>query len=114
MPQERHMIDLISSNLDQLAALCREYRIRRLDLFGSAATGAFNPETSDIDVIADLGEYELGVTRRFMGFADALEALFGRDVDILTEPMIQNPCFRQAVEEQRVDLYEARDRQEAA
>lgn len=108
------MISLISDNLDQIAALCREYRIRNLDLFGSASSGAFDPETSDVDLIADLGEYEPGVSDRFFDFADALEALFGKKVDLLTEPMIRNPYFRQAVEEQRVNLYEARDRQAAA
>lgn len=108
------MIALVSDNLDQIAALCREYGIRKLDLFGSAATGAFDPETSDIDLIADLGEYEPGVTRRFFAFADALEGLFGRKVDLLTEAQIQNPYFRQAIEEQRTHLYEARDRQAAA
>jgi len=108
------MISLISDNLDQIAAICREYRIRKLDLFGSASSGAFDPETSDVDLIADLGEYEPGVARRFFRFADALEVLFGREVDVLTEPMIRNPYFRQAVEEQRVNLYEARDPEAAA
>jgi predicted nucleotidyltransferase len=107
------MIALVSDNLDRIAELCREYRIRKLDLFGSAATSAFDPETSDVDVIADLGEYEPGVARRFFRFADALEELLGRDVDVLTEPMIKNPYFRYAVEKQRVNLYETRDRQAA-
>ncbi|HEU0164907.1 MAG TPA: nucleotidyltransferase domain-containing protein [Thermomicrobiales bacterium] len=108
------MIALISDNLDQIVELCREYRIRKLDLFGSAATGAFDPETSDVDFIADLGEYERGVSKRFFRFADALEELLGRDVDVLTEPMIKNPYFRYAVEKQRVSLYEARDREAVA
>ncbi len=108
------MIALISDNLEAIATLCREYRIIKLDLFGSASSGAFDPETSDVDLIADLGEYERGVSNRFFRFADALEALFGRKVDLLTESMIRNPYFRQAVEEQRVNLYETRDRQAAA
>ncbi len=108
------MIALISDNLEAFAALCREYRILKLDLFGSASSGAFDPETSDVDLIADLGEYERGVSNRFFRFADALQALFGRKVDLLTESMIRNPYFRQAVEEQRINLYEARDREAAA
>jgi predicted nucleotidyltransferase len=49
------MISLITDNLDAIRALCRQYGIRRLDLFGSAATGAFDPDTSDLDFVVDLG-----------------------------------------------------------
>lgn len=108
------MIALIADNMERVAALCREYGIRKLDLFGSAATGSFDPETSDIDLIADLGGYEPGVARRFYRFTMALEELFGRRVDILTEPMIRNPYFRQSVERQRMTIYEARNRQAVA
>ncbi|HEU0163831.1 MAG TPA: nucleotidyltransferase domain-containing protein, partial [Thermomicrobiales bacterium] len=79
------MIALISDNLDKIAELCREYRIRKLDLFGSAATGAFDPETSDVDFVVDLGEYERGLAKRLYAFADALESLLGRDVDLVME-----------------------------
>lgn len=58
------MIDLVANKRDEIAALCRKYNIKRLDLFGSAATGAFDPATSDLDFVVDLGEYESGVARR--------------------------------------------------
>lgn len=49
-----------------------------------------------------------------MDFADALEALLNRKIDLLTEVQIQNPYFRYAVERQRVRLYEAGNRHAAA
>lgn len=85
------MIDLIVTHHQAIRNLCRQFGIRKLDLFGSAATGAFAPARSDIDFIVDLGGYEPGVTHRFLRFADALEALLGRDVDLITEEQIQNP-----------------------
>jgi len=108
------MISLVSDHLSGIAEVCREYRIQSLDLFGSAATGTFNEETSDIDLMCDLGDYEPGVADRLFGFADALEALLGRKVDLLTVPMIRNPYLRQEIEEQRIRLYEAPNRQVAA
>jgi uncharacterized protein len=108
------MIPLIASKRDEIAALCRAYGIRRLDVFGSAATGAFDPATSDIDFIVDLGDYERGVARRFFRFADALEALMGRDVDLITEAQISNPYFRESVSSSREIVYEAGDRQAVA
>jgi predicted nucleotidyltransferase len=108
------MIALLTDNKDSIEALCREYRIKKLDVFGSAATGAFNPETSDIDFVVDLGGYESGVSRRYFRFAEALEALFGHPVELITEEQIKNPYFREAVEEQRTLIYEARDSQAIA
>lgn len=108
------MIPLIADNKDAIAALCREYRIRKLDLFGSAATGAFDAETSDVDFIVDLGGCDDTVADRFFGLIWALEELFGRHVDVITEAQIKNPYFREAVEEQRTPVYEARDREAVA
>jgi predicted nucleotidyltransferase len=108
------MIPLIADNKDAIAAICREFRIRKLDLFGSAATGAFDPETSDVDFIVDLGGYERGVFNRYMRFIDALEYLLGRHVELITDEQIRNPYLRQSVEEQRVNVYRSESREEAA
>ena len=37
--------------LAALPALCRRFGVRRLDLFGSAATGRFDPTRSDLDFL---------------------------------------------------------------
>jgi len=108
------MIPLIADNLDQIAALCRKYRIRKLELIGSATADDWDPESSDIDLIADLGEYERGVADRYLGLGRSLEALFGRRVDLLTPPMITNPYLLLAVNRQRRTIYEAGDGQAAA
>lgn len=111
---EAPMIDLVANKREEIAALCRQYGIQRLDLFGSAATGAFDPATSDLDFIVDLGDYEVGVAGRYLDFIAAIEDLFDRSVDMVTVNSIRNPYFREAVDEQRVNLYEARYRQAVA
>lgn len=108
------MISLISDNRDAIADLCRRFGIRKLDLFGSAATGTFDPARSDLDFVADLGDYPPGIAFRFLDFIEALEALLGYPVEMITEPSIRNPLFREAVDEQRVTIYEARDREAVA
>lgn len=108
------MIPLIADNKDAIAAICREYRIRKLDLFGSAATGEFDADTSDIDFIVDVGDYERGVSVRFFRFADALESLLGHPIELITEEQIRNPYFRQSVEEQRTNVYQSGNREAAA
>jgi uncharacterized protein len=44
---------LIQDRLSQLAALCRQHRARRLDVFGSAVRLDFSLEASDIDFLVE-------------------------------------------------------------
>lgn len=61
------------------------------ELFGSAVRGEFALAHSDIDfIVRMIGRCEPGYARRFCDFADALEELYGRPVDLLTELMIEN------------------------
>ena len=102
------MIALVEHHRAALAALCRRFSVRRLDVFGSAAKGTFDPEQSDLDFLVTLearspGEY----AENFFDFAQALESLFQRRVYLVTERSIRNPYFRQVVEQSRQLVYEA-------
>ena len=100
--------EIIERQARELAALCRRFRVKRLEVFGSAVTGAFRPESSDLDFIVDFGNEPLGPwAGRFLDFADALESLFGRHVDLIMPSSIRNPYFRQAVDASRRLIYEA-------
>jgi predicted nucleotidyltransferase len=108
------VIDLLADNLDEIARLCRQYGIKRLDVYGSAATGAFDPDASDIDIVVDLGEYDDDVHVRYLDLIADLEALLGSPVSMLTRPSIRNPYLRESIQEQQELVYEAGDRQAAA
>lgn len=82
----------------QIQSLCRRTNVVSLDLFGSAASGEFQPETSDLDFLVTFGEFpQGGIFDAYMDLAEGLEALFGRTVDLITERSIRNPYFRKAV-----------------
>jgi|SRR5215218_7554249 len=108
------MIDLISDNLDAVAELCRKYGVRRLEVFGSAATGEFDPDTSDIDLIYEFSDVSMGLVDRFLAFADDLEVVFGRHVDLIPNRNFENPYFRYAVNKSRVIIYELEGGEAAA
>lgn len=91
------MIALIEDNREAIAALCRQYGVRKLAVFGSAATGTFDPGKSDLDFVIDFADYGLGVSSRFIDFANALEAHFRRPVDLVFERKLTNPYFRREV-----------------
>lgn len=65
--------------------LDNEYGVKRIGLFGSYAKGLAD-EDSDIDVIVEFGR---PIGFRFMEFAEYLEHLLGRKVDVLTPAGVQ-------------------------
>jgi uncharacterized protein len=109
------MIPVIEQRKDAVAALCRRFGVLRLDLFGSAATGAFREADSDLDFVVVFADTRApGYADRYLGFADALEDLFGRSVDLLTERSIRNPYLRRSIEASRQTIYERRDEEAVA
>ena len=103
------MIALIEENRDALARLCRQFRVERLELFGSAAKGSFQPYSSDVDFLVTFADARPGTyADRYLGLLLALEQLFQREVDLVTERSIRNPFFRKAVEATRQLVYDGR------
>jgi len=66
---------------DEIAGLCRTYGVERLEAFGSAVTEEFDDEASDLDFVVRFADRSSGYADRYLDFAQALEELFGRDVD---------------------------------
>ena len=80
-----------------LAALCRQHRIRRLALFGSALRGNERCDR-DLDLLV---AFEPGAVPGMLGLASIeaeMSELFGRRVDLRTAEEL-SPHFRAAVEE---------------
>jgi predicted nucleotidyltransferase len=92
---------------DNLSRVCRRFHVRRLDVFGSAATGqGFDPNRSDLDILVEFeplppAEY----ADAWFGLRDALERLVGRPVDLLTEAALENPYLRRRIEMERQPLF---------
>lgn len=109
------MVDLITDNLPAITALCEKHAVRKLELFGSAATGAFDPATSDVDFVIDFLDYGPMIPDRFFGFAEDIEQLLGRRADfIFGDKPIKNPYLRASVNESRVTIFETNYGQAAA
>ncbi len=101
------MIREVEQQHSALVELCHRYRVRQLQLFGSATTGAFMPATSDLDFLAEFADTQnADYPDRYFDFAEALEKLFNRPVDILTKRAIRNPYFRAEVERTVEKIYE--------
>jgi len=102
------MTSLIERHRAELEALCRRYKVRRLELFGSAARNEERPGKSDLDFLVDFGELPEGAyTENYFGLLEGLEALFERPVDLVSAAAIRNPYFRESVERSKAVVYAA-------
>lgn len=108
------MIALIEEHRAEIAELCREFGVRRLEVFGSAATGAFDPATSDIDFLVDFEDRSPGYARRWLALECELSSLLGMPVDLLIEDSVRNPYLKRAINRQRTGIHERANRQTAA
>jgi uncharacterized protein len=91
-----------------LAALCRKHKVVRLALFGSAATGAFDPLRSDLDFLVSFAPMEpVDYADAYFGLREGLAALFERDIDLLTEASLANPYLRRQVLAESQTVFEA-------
>ena len=106
------MIDEIQLLREELETLCRHFHVRRLDLFGSAARGDFDPEHSDIDFLVefDRGHPEALAFNTYFELKKALEALLARPVDLVEEGAMRNPYLKASIEASREPVFGAERR----
>lgn len=102
------MLREIEQRRSEIQAICRRFGVRRLDLFGSAASGHDRQQTHDLDFLVDLGDLPpKEYAEAYFSLREALEHLFSRPVDLVTAPGLRNPFFKQRLEQTRSMLYAA-------
>jgi uncharacterized protein len=100
------MVELIESQREQVTELCRRIGVQRLDVFGSSVRSDFDPQTSDLDFLVELDALPPSqYATAYFELKEGLEALFGRPVDLVTEPALANPYFRERVMAERQTVY---------
>ncbi|MCG8448588.1 MAG: nucleotidyltransferase domain-containing protein [Pirellulales bacterium] len=101
------MVAIIQDKMQELEALCREYDVVKLEVFGSAVTGEFDEAKSDLDFLV---EFEYTESRnafhQYFDFLFALEELFGRSVDLVCTKAMRNRYFIESVNQSRMPIYD--------
>ncbi|TAG27276.1 MAG: DNA polymerase III subunit beta [Burkholderiales bacterium] len=96
---------ILSEQREQIALICKQHGVAKLEVFGSAARGVdFDVAQSDADFLV---EYRAGTVRgleSYVGLKLALEALLKRPVDLVEPARLRNPyvwadinCAREVV-----------------
>ena len=97
----------IETYSEDLTGLCQRFYVRRLDIFGSAATGEMK-ESSDVDLLVEFDE-QVNPRRfdNYFEFLRSLEKLFGRHVDLVEAGGLRNPYFLREVDSTKRQIYAA-------
>ena len=93
----------ISEKQNKLILLCSKNNVSRLYIFGSATTGNFSTEYSDVDIYVELKKL-LPIERgeKLIKLWNDLELLFKRKVDLLTGKSLKNPFLKKSIEKTQI------------
>ncbi len=97
--------NILKDKLDIIRVLCKANNVKKLFAFGSVCTEKFN-EHSDVDLLVsffpmDYNDY----ADSYFEFAEKLEQLFHRQVDLITENSLKNPYFIESVNRTKTLIY---------
>jgi hypothetical protein len=102
------MTPAVVTRITEIERICRRFGVRRLELFGSAATAAGAGRARDLDFLVDLGDAPpAAYADAYFGLLEALQSLFHLPVDLVTAPSVTNRYFRKGIARTRRLLYAA-------
>ena len=81
---------------EALTALCRRWRIQELSVFGSVARGSSQID-GDVDLLVTFEPDAPWNTLDLVDLRQELASLFGRNVDLVEEKAIRNPCRKASI-----------------
>ena len=89
---------------DKIANFCQRWRVAELALFGSVLREDFGPD-SDVDVLISFTKAARWSLFDWVDMIEELEAIFGREVDLVGKEAIRNPFRRHAILSDREIIY---------
>jgi predicted nucleotidyltransferase len=105
--KENAMTGPLALDREAISAACEQYGVKRLVVFGSAVTDHFDESSSDVDFMVEFRDELASRFDAYFGLKEALEALLGRSVDLVSRVALENPYFAASVEENGLELYAA-------
>lgn len=101
------MVREILDQKKEIASLCRAHGVKRLFIFGSATRGRTLAEVRDLDFLVEFKPMPpVDYAHNYFRLMEQLEQLFQAPVDLVESEVMENPYFKEAVDESKVPLYE--------
>ncbi len=102
------MINQIQQKLQEITALCKAHHVISFALFGSATRDELR-EDSDFDFLVQFSDdlHVLDYADNYFTLSDQLEALLGRNIDLVSLKSLKNPILIEEINRSKVELYAA-------
>lgn len=97
---------VIEFPMDRIAAFCRKWKIVEFALFGSVLGDDFRSD-SDVDVLVSFDENQSWSLWNLVEMKEELEAMLGREVDLVEKSSLRNPFRRRAILATKKVIYAA-------
>lgn len=101
------MHPLIDAQREDIARLCRQYGVRRLEAFGAVLRADFDAARGDIDLLVEFNPDAAISFGDVLDLKQALERLLQRPVDLLEPHTIGNRRLRHHVHHGKAPVYDA-------
>ncbi len=84
--------------------ICKDLRVKHLDLVGSASRSDFQPDKSDVDLLVEFDGIDK-LFDRYFELKIKLEEQLGRQVDVIQESAVKNPYIKKSLNRDKVRIY---------
>ncbi len=102
------MTTVLEAKLESVADLCVRYHVARLEVFGSAVQGEFEPGRSDLDFLVRFHPCTPEEhAERYFGLLADFQDLFACRIDLVEIGAVRNPYFLENIEASRTLVYAA-------
>ena len=96
------LLEEVINRKPEIENACWRLRVRRSELFGSAAGAEGMKQARDFDFLVGLGDAApIEYADAYFSLRELLESLFDRPVDLGTEASISNCYFREGIDRTR-------------
>lgn len=92
---------------EAIARACERYGVSRLRVFGSVASGRFDPARSDVDFFVDFLPEVHDLLGNYLALRKDLSRIIGRKVDLVMSDAVENPYFAAEAFRTVQDVYAA-------
>jgi hypothetical protein len=84
--------------------ICKDLRVKHLDLVGSASRSDFQSDKSDIDLLVEFDGIDK-LFDRYFELKIKLEEQLGRQMDVIQESAVKNPYVKKSLNRDKVRIY---------
>ena len=96
----------LTQHYSDIEAACTRFGVKRLEVFGSSSREN-SVKQNDVDLLVEFNHLlSKGISNRYFGLLEELISIFNCPVDLVEVSAIQNPYFKQSIENDRKVVYE--------